>query len=195
MKEYESCNGQKNLIYQELLLLLKVLLKQLGRTYLILDALDECSKADHDRLVNFVQTIVAWSGIHLHVLVTSQTRNIFTKNFTSLERCYKIIIEEATTLDDIKLYLSDELASNSGLDIWKSESETIISCIVKKSAGMSVFCSNPYYIQHIFMVDLMLGSVWPHVSLLNFLIAIGKMNGSKSSTISRMTFSGSMTVS
>ncbi|KAJ7239504.1 hypothetical protein C8J57DRAFT_1727344 [Mycena rebaudengoi] len=40
-----------------------------GRTYLILDALDECN--NHDIITSFVQKITAWPDIRLHVLVAN----------------------------------------------------------------------------------------------------------------------------
>ncbi|KAJ7878084.1 hypothetical protein B0H13DRAFT_1631362, partial [Mycena leptocephala] len=72
---YEASSGEKLPTYAELLVLLQKLLQELECTYLILDALDECR--DYDVIARFVQTITAWSGIRLHVLITSQPRDIF----------------------------------------------------------------------------------------------------------------------
>ena len=129
-------NGQKVPTWDELLKLLEKLLKDLGRTYLILDALDECKTEDHNLIVSFVQTILGWSGVCLHVLVTSQPRRIFENGFTSLQKFYRITMQEDTISPDIELYVSNELSSKPELEHWKSNSEKIMSHIVKKSAGM-----------------------------------------------------------
>jgi hypothetical protein len=134
-KHYNLYNGQKVPTWDELLVLLEKLLKDLDRTYLVLDALDECRTEDHDLIVDFVQTILGWSAVRLHVLVTSQPRSIFANGFTKL-KFDRIIMKKDRVSEDIKLYISHELSSNSALAPWKSKSEQIISHIVKKSAGM-----------------------------------------------------------
>jgi hypothetical protein len=141
-QHYDSCKGQTIPTYTELLVILEKLLRTLGRTYLILDALDECKTSDHDRIVDFIQKIRAWSDIQLHVLVTSQPREIFEKKLLSL-RLSRIAIHADTMSDDIRLYTSNELASKSELQHWLTESEQIIDYITDKSAGMCV--SSPAY--------------------------------------------------
>jgi hypothetical protein len=122
--------------WDELLVLLEKLLKDLDRTYLILDALDECRTEDHDLIVDFVRTILDWSAVRLHVLVTSQPRGIFENGFTVLQNVHRITMQEDTISHDIELYVSNELSSKSALAHWKSNFEQILSHIVNKSAGM-----------------------------------------------------------
>ncbi|KAJ7274605.1 ankyrin repeat-containing domain protein [Mycena rebaudengoi] len=133
---YQTYNGQKDLTRQQLLVLLKTLLGELGRTYLVLDALDECRPEDHHILVDFVQTVLSWVEVHLHIVVTSQARVIFTKKFISLERYSQIVLQEEMTSRDIQLYISSQLASRSELEHWKSNSDLLVPFILKKSAGM-----------------------------------------------------------
>ncbi|KAJ7256360.1 ankyrin repeat-containing domain protein [Mycena rebaudengoi] len=133
---YQTYNGQKDLTRQQLLVLLKTLLGELGRTYLVLDALDECRPEDHHILVDFVQTVLSWVEVHLHIVVTSQARAIFTKKFISLERYSQIVLQEEMTSRDIQLYISSQLASRSELEHWKSNSDLLMPFILKKSAGM-----------------------------------------------------------
>ncbi|KAJ7850773.1 hypothetical protein B0H14DRAFT_2581764 [Mycena olivaceomarginata] len=87
--QYQLSRGQMVPTYEQLLSLFEKILKELGRTYLVLDALDEYS------------------------------------------RCRKKSIYV-----DIKSYVSDEMASNSGLEHWKSDHKVITSHIGKKSAGI-----------------------------------------------------------
>jgi hypothetical protein len=135
-KHYDLCKGQKIPTWDGLLVLLEKLLKDLGRTYLVLDALDECRTEDRDLIVGFVQKILGWSAVRLHVLVTSQPRGIFENGFTSLKKFGRITMKKETISHDIELYVSNELSSKSTLEHWKSNSEQIISHIVEKSAGM-----------------------------------------------------------
>ncbi|KAJ7256364.1 ankyrin repeat-containing domain protein [Mycena rebaudengoi] len=134
--QYQTYNGQKDLTRPQLLTLLKTLLGELGRTYLVLDALDECRPEDHHILVDFVQTVLSWVEVRLHIVVTSQGRAIFTKKFTSLERYSQIVLHEEMTSGDIELYISSQLALRSELEHWKSNSDFLVPFILKKSAGM-----------------------------------------------------------
>ncbi|KAJ7091786.1 ankyrin repeat-containing domain protein [Mycena epipterygia] len=136
LEHHQTYNGQKDLTHQQLLTLLKKLLGELDHTYLVLDALDECSPEDHDNLVDFIQTVLSWVEVRLHLVVTSQGRAIFTEKFTSLERYSQMLLQEETTSMDIRRYLSSQLASKSALKHWKSKSDVLVPFILKKSAGM-----------------------------------------------------------
>ncbi|KAJ7830979.1 hypothetical protein B0H13DRAFT_2371693 [Mycena leptocephala] len=131
---YEASSGEKVPGYAELLVLLQKLLQELECTYLILDALDECR--NYGIITRFVQTITAWSGIRLHVLITSQPRDIFETSFSSLGNLLRIPIQKNTTSEDIDLFVKSTLASNKMLKAWESKSTTIISRIIQKSNGM-----------------------------------------------------------
>jgi hypothetical protein len=133
---YEASSGEKLPTYAEILVLLQKLLQELECTYLILDALDECR--NYDIIARFVQTITAWSGIRLHVLITSQPRDIFETSFSSLGNLLRIPIQKNTTSEDIDLFVKSTLASNKMLKAWGSKSATIIARIIQKSNGMCV---------------------------------------------------------
>jgi hypothetical protein len=133
---YEASSGEKVPAYAELLVLLQKLLQELECTYLILDALDECG--NYDIVATFVQKITAWSGVRLHVLITSQPRDIFETSFSSLENLLRIPIQKNTTSDDITLFVMNTLTSSKMLKAWESKSDTIISRIIQKSNGMCV---------------------------------------------------------
>ncbi|KAF7365653.1 Ankyrin repeat-containing domain protein [Mycena venus] len=136
VQHYNSCKGQTVPTYLELLIILEKLLRTLGRTYLVLDALDECKTEDQDRVVDLIHKISGWSDIQLHVLVTSQPRDVFEKTFLSLKKLSRIRIQADTASDDIRLYISNELVSKSELQIWKPEWGQITNYITQKSAGM-----------------------------------------------------------
>ncbi|KAJ7274600.1 hypothetical protein C8J57DRAFT_1714452 [Mycena rebaudengoi] len=135
---HQTYSGQKDLTHQQLLTLLKTLLGELGRTYLVLDALDECRPEDHHILVDFVQTVLSWVEVHLHIVVTSQRRAIFTKKLTSLERYSQIVLQEEMTSRDIRCI--SQVNSLRGAN-WSTGSRILIfSCPLssKKAPGCSV---------------------------------------------------------
>ncbi|KAJ6476510.1 hypothetical protein C8R47DRAFT_660542 [Mycena vitilis] len=91
--------------WDKLLAIFEKLLKELKRTYLILDALDECRAEDHELVVDFLRTILRWPDIRLHILVTSQPREIFATGLGTYENTVRIQIREDTTSNDISLFV------------------------------------------------------------------------------------------
>ncbi|KAJ6579745.1 ankyrin repeat-containing domain protein [Mycena vulgaris] len=82
--------------------ILPVLLRELGRTYIVLDGLDECD--DYDGLVNLISTFRQWNETPLHVFITSQSRPVFTESFDGVTR---IALEYSVTEADIRFRLAD----------------------------------------------------------------------------------------
>ncbi|KAJ7279586.1 hypothetical protein C8J57DRAFT_1221241 [Mycena rebaudengoi] len=107
------------------------------RTYIVLDALDECRDTDLQDLVELLSKLRTRTERSLHLLFTSQPREIFTAGFKGVER---IVLEPETTQKDIKHFVSDEV--RSGLQRlkhwggWKPRAEEIIAKVVEKSNGM-----------------------------------------------------------
>ena len=144
LEYYDVYDGQKIPTWDELLVLLERLLKDFDRTYLVLDALDECRTEDHDLIVDFVQTILGWSGVRLHVLVTSQPRSIFENEFTSPQNFGRITMQEKTISHDIELYISNELLvekCTGTLEIQVRANN--IPHRQEKCWDVSPFCQNP----------------------------------------------------
>ncbi|KAJ6514678.1 hypothetical protein DFH09DRAFT_1049102 [Mycena vulgaris] len=120
-------NGQTWPTYQELQEILEELLLELDRTYIVLDALDECQEADQRRLGEFVSTLQKWNQTPLHLLLTSQPRRIFTEWLAGVP-C--IDIESDITEKDIRLFVDSELRS---LEPWASRAA---DRVMSKSNGM-----------------------------------------------------------
>ncbi|KAJ7693024.1 hypothetical protein B0H17DRAFT_1179119 [Mycena rosella] len=93
-------------IYDNLRDVLDKLLSELGRTYIVLDALDECKEPD--RLIHFIWTFQNRTTSPLHLLFTSQSRTDFTAAFKGLPHT---LLEPATTQDDIIGFVDSELRS------------------------------------------------------------------------------------
>ncbi|KAJ6605278.1 hypothetical protein DFH09DRAFT_1269594 [Mycena vulgaris] len=122
-----NSKGQTLPTYQELQKILEELLLELGRTYIILDALDECQEADQRQLVDCVSTLQRWNQTPLHLLLTSQPRRIFTEG---LEGVPSIDIESDITEKDIRFFVDSELER---LEPWASRAA---DRVVSKSNGM-----------------------------------------------------------
>ena len=162
-EEYNKSSGQNLPNYEQLLHILKELLGKLGRTYIVLDALDECREADYQRLVELISKLQSWSGISLHLLVTSQPRGIFTETFGPVA-C--ITLEPQVTETDIKYYVTTQLQDSYKLKKLAKHKEDITSTIVDKSKGMYVALSS-FFQTCMFIISLK-GFVWLHVFSQNF---------------------------
>ncbi|KAF8146678.1 ankyrin repeat-containing domain protein [Mycena galopus ATCC 62051] len=132
-KHYQLSNGQKLPSCQDLHSILRRLLHELGRTYIILDALDECNSIDFKQIVALVSVLRAWKETPLHLLFTSQNRDVFTKGFSGVAR---IVLDVNVTQKDIEFFVSSELQTNSDLEAWQSNATRVTEQITIKSNGM-----------------------------------------------------------
>ncbi|KAJ7114718.1 ankyrin repeat-containing domain protein [Mycena epipterygia] len=134
-RQYNLCKGQKLLTHEDLLTVLDELLLELGRTYIVLDALDECK--DTHLLIQLISSLRQRRRSPLHLLVTSQPREIFTVPFDGVEH---IVLEPDTVHNDIQLFVSSEVDSKlenlKHLKHWKGRTVQIVTKVVEKSNGM-----------------------------------------------------------
>jgi hypothetical protein len=91
------------------------MLSNTTKTYIILDALDECT--DREELLEFIQEINGWKVGNLHILATS-------RNERDIEAALKpiltsqISIQDVQVNDDIKLYIRQRLCDDPKLKEW-----------------------------------------------------------------------------
>ncbi|KAJ7047052.1 hypothetical protein C8F04DRAFT_1308792 [Mycena alexandri] len=131
---YKLSKGQKLPSYDDLVKILGQLLHQLGHTYLVLDALDECDDNYFPKLIKLVSALHTWAAeTPVHVFITSQPRQIFTDAFTDMA-C--IPLEYNTTQEDIRFFIHNELWSNPKLKVWRAQVDDIVDRVAKKSNGM-----------------------------------------------------------
>jgi hypothetical protein len=131
--QYTASSGQKLPTYQELVGILTQLLRELGPTYIILDALDECDDEDFAKLFDLVSTLRAWKETPLHLMITSQPRDIFTENFEGVPR---ITLNVNIIQKEIEVFLAGEIRDNRRLKIWRPHATEIVDQIMRKSNGM-----------------------------------------------------------
>ncbi|KAJ7434133.1 hypothetical protein B0H11DRAFT_2296458 [Mycena galericulata] len=132
-RHYDLSKGQTLPSFEDLCRILKELLQELERAYIIFDALDECHDSEYGQLMDLITMLLHWTDTPLHLLITSQPRNIFTDKFTAIPH---IFLESDVTQDDIKLFITAELLGNHKLKIWASRASEIVDRVVVKSSGM-----------------------------------------------------------
>ncbi|KAJ7252185.1 ankyrin repeat-containing domain protein [Mycena rebaudengoi] len=132
-QEYHLSRGQALPNYQVLLRLLRELLRELGRTYIILDALDECPGTEFRRLMALISELRAWKSSPLHVMLTSQPRTRFTEEMGDIP-C--VVLDANVTQPDIELFIASELRNNPKMKPWAHRTEEITHRVADKSRGM-----------------------------------------------------------
>ncbi|KAJ7657025.1 hypothetical protein B0H17DRAFT_1146051 [Mycena rosella] len=128
-QQYENRKGVTP-IYDNLRDVLDKLLSELGRTCIVLDALDECKETD--RLIDFISPLQNRTTSPLHLLFTSQSRTDFTAAFKGLPH---VLLEPETTRNDIIHFVDSELRSPK-LKHWEHHITKITAVVVDKSNGM-----------------------------------------------------------
>ncbi|KAJ6503033.1 hypothetical protein DFH09DRAFT_1441204 [Mycena vulgaris] len=111
--------------------ILPVLLRELGRTYIVLDGLDECD--NYDGLVDLISTFRQWNETLLHVFITSQSRRVFTESFDGVMR---VALKYSVTEADIRFFVRDEIQSKSEYESWRLHVDRITDQIASRSNGM-----------------------------------------------------------
>ncbi|KAJ7286558.1 hypothetical protein C8J57DRAFT_1497205 [Mycena rebaudengoi] len=129
--------GQTLPTTQDLLNILDELLLEFCCTYIVLDALDECRNTDQPSLVELLSKLRTRTESSLHLLLTSQPREIFTVAFKGVKR---VVMGSKTTQKDIERFVSSEVQSRfqrlRHWDHWKPRAAEIIAKVVEKSNGM-----------------------------------------------------------
>jgi hypothetical protein len=131
--QYNQSAGQTLPGYSDLVTLLLKLLHELGRTYLVLDALDECDSNNFQLLVRLVAELKAWKETPLHLCITSQPRDVFAMGFKEVDH---MVLHSNVMDQDIKLFVANELQTNTDLDAWQPSAGLVTEKITQKSKGM-----------------------------------------------------------
>ncbi|KAJ7458965.1 ankyrin repeat-containing domain protein [Mycena latifolia] len=124
---YKTRKGITPPTSEDLQNILDKLLIELGPTYIVLDALDECK--DTTLVIQFISTL---QNSSLHLLFTSQYRTEFAEAFNAVTH---VILRPETTRDDIKCFVESELRTPK-LKHWARHTAEITRKVVEKSNGM-----------------------------------------------------------
>ncbi|KAJ7269747.1 ankyrin repeat-containing domain protein [Mycena rebaudengoi] len=131
--QYNLSDGQTLPTYDDLQRILEELLRQLERTYIIFDGLDECADIEQVQIIALISRLQKWTESPLHLLFTSQPRAVFSDGFKDMTCVY---VESDVMQKDIRLFIEAELHK---MKTWSSRIDEIADRVVSKSNGMSVY--------------------------------------------------------
>ena len=136
--QFSSCQDKKRADFATLTKTLQSIIRKSKDTYIILDALDECS--DIVVLLAEIQSMVEGSIPALHLMCTSRwltTVEETVRNLTTSERM--IQIQSKIVDPDISSYISHTLQTDPDLEIWRKDPNTqadILTALSEKVDGM-----------------------------------------------------------
>ncbi|KAJ7269760.1 ankyrin repeat-containing domain protein [Mycena rebaudengoi] len=133
--QYNLSGGQTLPTYDDLQRILEELLRQLERTYIIFDGLDECADIEQVQIITLISRLQKWTESPLHLLFTSQPRTVFSDGFKDVTCIY---VESDVTQKDIRLFVEAELRK---MKTWSSRIDEITDQVVSKSNGMFRFAA------------------------------------------------------
>jgi hypothetical protein len=117
---FSSCqSGNRQPSLDSLLDVLHTMLLQLPQSYLVLDALDECS--ERVELMQVIERIIGWKHERLHLLVTSRKEREIEISLECIVDVQNIISIQREVVDnDIYIYVRQRLADDIRLRKWKN---------------------------------------------------------------------------
>jgi hypothetical protein len=137
-KLYHSCHdGGSPPPVESLHSTLLLILESFDDIYIVLDALDECTKGKE--LLIWIKQMTSWKRSKLHLLATSRPEEDIAKNLRLLDPDYVDIKQDLITRD-VNRYIDYILDSEDAFDRWNDEIKaTIKSKLLESAGGMFVF--------------------------------------------------------
>lgn len=141
-KQYEAAiNTSKRLSWDTATKLIHQTISRLPKTYIIVDALDECQ--DREPLLQFLRDLSISNRQQLHILATSRECDITERLKSHLTQ--KVDIKSAVVDRDIELYIAHLLKTDELLQKWRNISiegkeafKYIEDGLMKKADGMYI---------------------------------------------------------
>ena len=135
---YAHCgDGHQEPTLDDLENTLQRILEGFSSTFIILDALDECT--EREKLLNWIQTVILKKDINLghHLIVTSRPEEEIEAKFKS---CHYLDLVEESENCDLVAYLDYQLQNDSDLHKWNPDTQKEIKLtLVKQANGMYVY--------------------------------------------------------
>ena len=145
---YKSCaNGERQPAYHSLVNTLHEMLAGFNRTYIVLDALDECEKWPF--LLSLIEKLASWRDLNLHILVTSRKERDIEELIEPLTNFdTRICIQSSVVNRDIQAYIQVRLQTGPKFKRWRERPEVLIEVeekLMEKADGMyfSPYPNNP----------------------------------------------------
>ena len=132
----QNMNGKQPPTPEALLMTLKELCRPFTHTYMVLDALDECTGTERSDVLGVIETLVGWGFDNLHLLVTSQKQPEIKCRLESLN-CNQVDLGMTPISGDIQIYVCYMLTKDEIFGRWRDkEKELIEHTLVKGANGM-----------------------------------------------------------
>jgi archaellum biogenesis ATPase FlaH len=135
---YQQCNsGRRHPHTKSLLKIFYGSLTTSHRTFVILDALDECAVGkERNELLLTIKEMIELSSGYLNVLITSRKEKDIEDTLTSLIGTL-VCLEEAVVDADISLHIQERLKNDKKLRMWDiSTKENVQEALTKGAHGM-----------------------------------------------------------
>lgn len=134
---YDGSKGQRSPSQTDLLKILCSMLTQSQRTFIILDALDECAVEDDRKdLFKAIEEMMHSSSIHLNMLVTSRKETYLEEKFNDLFNNI-IALGEDNVSRDIAVHIQKRLEIDEKLKMLENDMKKDIKKeLCKKADGM-----------------------------------------------------------
>ena len=110
-----SQSEQRQPTIEDMTTILCQMLKSFNTTYILLDALDECT--DREDLLEFMEAVMGWNITNLHLLATSRKENDITTSLEPLVTC-QLCIQSALVDADIRVHVLERLSNDPKLKKW-----------------------------------------------------------------------------
>lgn len=111
----QSQSGQIQPTFEEMTAILNETLKGFHNTFILLDALDECT--DREDLLEFIQVLMGWNINSLHILTTSRKENDIAISLEPLATC-QLCIQSSLVDADIRVHIMERLSNDPKLKKW-----------------------------------------------------------------------------
>ncbi|KAF7536781.1 hypothetical protein G7054_g4255 [Neopestalotiopsis clavispora] len=136
---YESCrNGENQPHSNALLAALQPVIQAFPHTFIIIDALDECTQRQN--LMKVLREIFRWQIEGLHLLVTSRREGDIENTLGQiLEKRSILSIQTEAVTHDIQLYIHERLSHDGRLQKWRTDSalhHEIETSLLRNACGM-----------------------------------------------------------
>lgn len=111
----QSQNGQTQLTDEGLIVLLQKVVKEFNRTYILLDALDECT--NREDFFEFMEALRKGNISNLPVLATSRREKDIATSLEPMVTC-ELCIQSALVDADIRVHVLEKLSHDPKLRKW-----------------------------------------------------------------------------
>ncbi|KAF8219797.1 hypothetical protein L208DRAFT_1216332, partial [Tricholoma matsutake] len=129
---YQNCGSGTTLPSRDIIQkICSSALQHLPETFIIIDALDECSIS---QVAAWLKKLLTAGGGRLHVLVTSRDKPDITDQLSRIPQKQAVHLDGFTDAD-IKLYIDSSMKDSQQLALWSEEIQTNIRESLLAGAG------------------------------------------------------------